>query len=127
VTLHVRIDPASADWARAWAAATAEATGLVVHEGRMSFELRPPLDLHKGSVVRDLVDGRRAACFLGDDLGDLPAFDALDRFAAGDAGAYALRIGVRSDEAPVGLLERADLVVDGPPGALAILRALLDG
>ena len=124
LTLHVRTGQRHADWARSWADATAHTTGLVVHAGRMSFELRPPIDVDKGSVVRELVRGRRAACFLGDDLGDLPAFDALDRLHA-EEGAHVLRVGVRSPEAPVELLERADVLVDGPPGSLALLQRLL--
>lgn len=124
LTLHVRTGPEHLDWARSWAAATAHTTGLVVHAGRMSFELRPPIEVDKGSVVTDLVRGRRAACFLGDDLGDLPAFDALDRLHA-DTGAAVLRVGVRSAEAPSELIERADVLVDGPAGSLELLRALL--
>ena len=40
--------------------------------GRMSAELRPPLDVDKGSVVGGLAAPCSAACYLGDDLGDLP-------------------------------------------------------
>jgi trehalose 6-phosphate phosphatase len=76
-------------------------------------------------VVDALVEAAAAACFLGDDLGDLPAFDALDRLAA-RSGADVLRVAVRSEEAPPELLARADLVVDGPPGALALLEELRD-
>jgi trehalose 6-phosphate phosphatase len=64
---------------------------------------------------------------LGDDLGDLPAFDALDRHVAAAPAHTALRVGVRSSEAPAELIERADLLVDGPDGALTTLRALPDG
>lgn len=124
VTLHVRTGQQHLEWARSWAQATAATTGLVVHGGRMSFELRPPIDVDKGSVVTDLVRGAKAACFLGDDLGDLPAFDALDRLQAGE-GAEVLHVGVRSAEAPAALLERADVLVDGPAGSLELLRALL--
>lgn len=125
VTLHVRTSPAHTEWARSWAAATAHTFDLAVHDGRMSFELRPPIDVDKGTVVTSMVEGMGAACFLGDDHGDLPAFDALDRLAAG-AGATVVRVAVRSDEAPVELLERADVVVDGPAGSLALLRSLLE-
>ena len=124
LTLHVRTGQQHLEWARSWADATAHTTGLVVHGGRMSYELRPPIDVDKGSVITELVRGARAACFLGDDLGDLPAFDALDRLHA-DEGAHVLRVGVRSAEAPAELLERADLLVDGPPGALALLQSFL--
>jgi trehalose 6-phosphate phosphatase len=124
VTVHYRTDPARAGEAAAWARAEAETTGLVVHPARMSYELRPPVERDKGAVLFEAVEERRQACFLGDDRGDLPAFDALDRLAAG--GATAVRVGVASPEAPEELLERADLVVDGPEGALSVLRALAD-
>nr|MBA3955769.1 trehalose-phosphatase [Acidimicrobiia bacterium] len=47
---------------------------------------------------------------------------ALDRLAA--TGIHTVRVAVGSDEAPVELMERADWVVDGPVGALALLEAL---
>jgi trehalose 6-phosphate phosphatase len=123
VTVHVRNAPEQLEWARSWAEASAATTGLALHPGRMSYELRPPLPIDKGTVVTDLVDGVDAACFLGDDRGDLAAFDALDRLVAD--GGTAIRVAVRSDEAPAELIERADLLVDGPPGAVEFLRALL--
>ncbi len=125
VTLHVRNAPQLADWARSWAHESAAATGLAMHAGRMSWELRPPLAVDKGTVVADLIADMQAACFLGDDVGDLSAFDALDRMAA-RAGTAVVRVGVRSEEAPPELIERADVLVDGPDGSLDFLRQLLD-
>jgi trehalose 6-phosphate phosphatase len=124
LTLHVRNASEHEGWARDWAEAEAVRTGLALHPARRSFELRPPVDLDKGTVVDALVDGVSAACFLGDDLGDLPAFDALDRLGERTGGAVTVRIAARSTEAPAPLLERADVVVDGPEGALAFLRSL---
>jgi trehalose 6-phosphate phosphatase len=89
----------------------------------MSWELRAPVRRDKGTVVTELAEGLSAACFMGDDVGDLPAFDALDRLDA--AGVAVLKVGVRSEEAPVELLERADVVVDGPAGVVDLLRRLL--
>ncbi len=123
VTLHVRTARQADDWARRWAEEAAASTGLALHAGRMSYELRPPVRFDKGTVVDSLIASADAACFLGDDLGDLPAFDALDRLRD-RSGAATLRIGVRSAEAPAELLDRADLVVDGPEGSLALLRSL---
>jgi trehalose 6-phosphate phosphatase len=123
MTLHVRVAPKETDWAAGWVVQRAAATGLVVHPARKSFELRPPVTIDKGTVVADLVDGMGAACFIGDDLGDLPAFDALDVAAERD-GLHALRVAVRSAEAPPDLLDRADLKVDGPTGALELLQQL---
>lgn len=123
VTLHFRTAPAHGDWAGRYAAEEASRTGLVVHPGRMSVELRPPLPVDKGTVVEGLAGGLGAACFLGDDRGDLPAFAVLDRLAA-ERGMATVKVGVRSEEAPDELLDAADLVVDGPEGALEVLSRL---
>jgi trehalose 6-phosphate phosphatase len=64
-------------------------------------------------------------CFIGDDVGDLPAFDALDHLAAD--GATTLRVAVQTSESDDEVLRRADLLVDGPAGALDLLRALVPG
>jgi trehalose 6-phosphate phosphatase len=105
----------------------AERHGLIRAGGRLAFELRPPEEFSKAAVVleraRDL--DLEAAMFLGDDRVDLPAFDALDVLA--DEGVTTLRIAVASDEAPSELLERADIVVDGPRAAVTFLRGLLSG
>lgn len=123
LTVHHRRDPSLEPESRAWVDARAEETGLVVHPARMSFELRPPLKRDKGTVLGEAAAGRRQVCFLGDDRGDLTAFDTLDRMAT--EGVTVLRVGVDSEEAPAELLERADIVVEGPEGSLRILRGLL--
>lgn len=124
LTLHYRTAPEAAGWAARWAAEQAERTGLVRHPARMSEELRLPLPVDKGTAVAALVEGLSAACFLGDDSGDLPAFAALDRMAR-DAGMAILKVGVRSEEAPPELLDAAHVVVDGPAGAVEVLSRLL--
>lgn len=121
LTLHYRRAPALARWAWDWADAEARRTGLLVHGGRMSVELRPP-GRDKGSAVAELVRGAHAACFVGDDAGDLAAFDALDAAAA--AGAETVRVAVASSEAPPELLARADLVLDGPTAVASLLDCL---
>ena len=123
VTLHYRTDPAREAEVRRWTEAAEASTGLVVHEARMSYELRPPVRCDKGTVLEHEGRGLAAVCFLGDDRGDLEAFDALDRLAAG--GAATVRVTVDSLETPQELRERADAVVAGPAGALAFLRHLL--
>ncbi|MDQ3642760.1 MAG: trehalose-phosphatase [Actinomycetota bacterium] len=123
VTIHHRIDPSQEPASKAWTEEQAEATGLVVHRARMSYELRPPVERDKGTVLADAAEGCRQVCFLGDDRGDLEAFDTLDRMAA--EGATVLKVAVASPEGPEEMLERADLVVDGPEGSLSVLRGLL--
>ena len=58
----------------------------------------------------------RTALFGGDDATDLDAFDALDALSADGVLDAAVRVGVRSDEGPAAIVERADLVVDGVDG-----------
>lgn len=125
LTVHFRTRPERGPDVRAWAAEEAAASGLVVRPAKASVELHPPLKADKGTVVESLAAGMAAVCFLGDDVGDTPAFDALDRLAA--TGVHTVRIAVSTEEAPVALLERADVVVDGPTGALSLLERLADG
>ncbi len=122
VTLHVRQDPARLAWAEEHAAGAARRHGLVAHPGRLSVELRPPIEVDKGTVVTRLGRGMAAICFVGDDSGDLPAFAALSVLRA--EGAATLAVAASSAEAPGGLLAAADLVVDGPEGVAELLSAL---
>jgi hypothetical protein len=39
---------------------------------------------------------------------------------------HGVRVGVRSDEGPAGIVERADLVVDGVPGFAQVLAVLAE-
>jgi trehalose 6-phosphate phosphatase len=98
--------------------------GLVMVAARSSIELRPPIAFTKAAVVKDRSEelGLAVAAFVGDDRVDLPAFDALDELAS--EGVATVRIAVRSDQAPGELLRRADVIVEGPHGALEFLRAL---
>lgn len=122
LTLHVRRHPQLAGAVATWADAAAARTGLLVRRARMSAELHPPVAADKGTVVDGLVEGMAVACFIGDDVGDLPAFDALDRFAAG--GGTALRVVVESAETDPTLVARADALLAGPAAVLALLAAL---
>lgn len=123
LTLHFRRSPAAQQQVAEWAQRRAAATGLRVHRARMSYELRPPVPHGKDVTLERAARGLGAACFIGDDAGDAEAFDALDALAA-TTGLAAVRIAVRSDESPPDLLDRADLVVDGPPGVVELLRRL---
>lgn len=125
VVVHWRRAPEVADRAMAAVSAEADRTGLVPHPGRMSCELRPPLPVDKGSVVESLAEGFGAACYCGDDLGDLPAFEALSRLAAG-RGLHAVSVAAVDDESPPAVGRGADVSVDGPSGVLAVLRWLAD-
>ncbi|GAB2948868.1 trehalose-phosphatase [Nonomuraea fastidiosa] len=94
--------------------------GLVVEPGRMVLELRPP-GMDKGQALSLFLAERsaRSVMFVGDDLGDLAAFEAVR--ASGLPG-----VTVCSGSAEVtALAERADIVVDGPDGVVALLEELV--
>jgi trehalose 6-phosphate phosphatase len=122
LTLHFRTRPERRLAMQAWAAEEGVRSGLVVRPAKASLEVHPPLPVDKGTVVERAAAGLRAVCFLGDDVGDLPAFDALDRLAS--SGVDVVRVAIATDETPPELLERADAVVEGPEGALALLQRL---
>lgn len=121
VTLHWRRAPAAAAWAEA-EARRAEGAGLVAQPGRMAIELRPPVGADKGTVVARLAAGYGVVAFFGDDLGDLPAFAVLGAMAA--AGATVARVAVADEETAPEVAAAADLVVDGPAEAAALLDLL---
>ncbi len=123
LTLHFRQRPDAADPAQVWAVAAAERSGLHLRPAKMSLELHPPLQVDKGTVVEARAEGMTAACYVGDDLGDLPAFAALDRMA--ERGVTSVKVAVRTADVSPAMLAQADVEVDGPAGALAFLRALL--
>jgi hypothetical protein len=65
----------------------------------------------------------RAVAVFGDDLGDLPAFDAVAELAA--QGVAVARIAVVDAESATEVAAQADLVVEGPAGAVALLEQLV--
>lgn len=93
-------------------------------EGKLAFELRPPHLFSKAAVVleRSRETGAKAVGFIGDDVVDLPGFDALDELAG--QGVLTVRVAVDSDEAPPELIERADIVTAGPRGVIDLLEEL---
>ncbi|HEX2232410.1 MAG TPA: trehalose-phosphatase [Thermoleophilaceae bacterium] len=106
----------------------AEAAGLATHWGRKVLEIRPPVPIGKGRAVRELVSrtGVRTALFGGDDATDLDAFDALAAMTGDGQLDAAVCVGVRSDEGPAGIVERADVVVEGVAGFVRVLSALAE-
>jgi trehalose 6-phosphate phosphatase len=101
----------------------AEDHGLEAAPGKKVLELRPPHH-DKGRALRELVAERaaRAVLMAGDDVGDLPAFDAVDDLRG--FGVAGLTVCSDGPEAPTALRERADLIVDGPHGVVTLLEVL---
>ncbi|WP_151483613.1 trehalose-phosphatase [Streptomyces albicerus] len=96
--------------------------GLIVEPGRMVLELRPP-GMDKGVALseyaRDIA--AESVMYCGDDLGDLPAFAAVEKLRSD--GVPGLLVCSGSNEVTE-LADRADLVVDGPEGVVRLLGSL---
>jgi trehalose 6-phosphate phosphatase len=103
-------------------AALANDFGLAMQPGRKACELRPPVPVDKGTTFYDLASPYEHKAFAGDDSGDLAAF--TQEFGEPDHTTQPVRIAVRSPEAPPELIERADVIVDGPVGLAALLGDL---
>jgi trehalose 6-phosphate phosphatase len=104
--------------------AVAQAHGLEPHPGKMVVELRPP-GFDKGGVLRRLAATRHsgAVLFAGDDVGDLPGFEAVR--ALREAGTPGLTVASASPEAAA-VAAAADVAVDGPTGIVTLLMQLAD-
>jgi trehalose 6-phosphate phosphatase len=100
----------------------ARRTGLHLEPGKLVAELRPPVDWDKGRAVRAVVTevGASAVAYLGDDLGDLAAFAAVQAI-----GGWAVAVD-HGAETPARVRESADLLLDGPRAVETFLAALRD-
>ncbi|KQX59487.1 MULTISPECIES: trehalose-phosphatase [unclassified Streptomyces] len=100
----------------------AVAHGLVLEPGRMVLELRPP-GMDKGVALAEYVRevGAGSVLYAGDDLGDLPAFAAVEKLRSD--GTPGLLVCSGSTEVPE-LADRADLAVPGPAGVVEFLTEL---
>lgn len=98
--------------------------GLRLEPGRFVLEIRPAGG-DKGDALRDFaaeVDAHQIV-FIGDDLGDLPAFEAVrDLRQQGIPGLLVCSASAEQDA----LFELADLVAEGPSGVAAWLTELAD-
>ena len=132
-TVHLRTaaDPAAAmRELRAPLAALAARRALVLQVGRLALELRRA-GPDKGNALADLAanaaaspaGGPSAVLYIGDDLGDLPAFATAA--ALRRAGVPAWSVAAASPEVPE-VSAAADVVVDGPGGVVELLRAIAD-
>ena len=100
----------------------AQKHGLIVEPGRMVLELRPA-GMDKGVALSEYVRdvGAESVMYCGDDLGDLPAFAAVDKLRSD--GVAGLLVCSGSNDVTE-LADRSDLVVDGPEGVVHLLTAL---
>ncbi len=103
--------------------ALARENGLRVSRGKLVVELRPPLDVTKGSGVLSLAEerGLRGAIYIGDDLTDVDVFVAFHRTEPALRG---LAVGVVGEETPPEVAEEADLTLNGVSDVERFLRQI---
>jgi trehalose 6-phosphate phosphatase len=115
-------------------------TGLRVSEGRMVIELRPPVEVNKGTSLANLIETYHlnGLLFLGDDITDVDGFRTLQRLERESMvkvrrlQAYlpvpfkGLAVGVKSSEMAQTVLETADFVLEGVSGVEHYLEWLCE-
>ena len=97
---------------------------LQLQPGRLVWEVRPPIAIDKGAVLRRLAAEMHPAAivYAGDDRTDAQAFSALK----GMTDVPTVAVGVRSPEVPDRVFVDCDLLVDGVPGVTQLLAQLRD-
>lgn len=95
---------------------------LHLEPGRLVLEVRSA-GMHKGIALREALEtyGGEGVVFVGDDLGDLEAFQAVAELR--EEGLPSLLVCSSSDEQEA-LAELADVVVEGPAGVVDLLEGL---
>lgn len=94
--------------------------GLTVVPGRLILEVRPRAGGDKGDALRRMMttEGLRAGLYGGDDVVDLPAFEALTAMET------SIRVAVASAESPPDLVANADIVLRSPGEFVGLLQQL---
>ena len=128
-SIHVRktLDPLAAEEAvDAALREAAVATGLRVTRGKMVVELRPSINVDKGTILTELVReyGLAGAVYFGDDVTDIDGFRALRRLTV-EGVCQGATIAVLHAEAPENLAREADIALDGVDQVLDLLRWML--
>jgi len=123
LTFHWRRAPQTEQTLRDVAAHAIEHEGLSSREGKRSIEVFPPGLPDKSTVVQELAGASRVIAYIGDDVGDLEAYQALDEL---DATKRTFRGCVLSDEVPSEMTRRADLLLASSTETIALLDALAE-
>lgn len=100
--------------------------GFLLHEGRTIWEVKPPVELDKGTAIKRLIAEHRldSAIFLGDDLTDVPALNAIRELRA--AGTLkGLSVAVLGDTVVAPVQEAADVIADSVDTVTTILEWIL--
>jgi trehalose 6-phosphate phosphatase len=119
-------DEAAAQAALRGVEAEALRHGLASHWGRKVLEIRPDLQLDKGTAIETLLTAGEidSALYAGDDLTDLDGFAKLRELRSSGDLDHAVRVGIASEEGPEAIVEEADIVVSSPDEMAELLGLL---
>ena len=129
LSLHYRQNPSPENFAKEFRAKLenlAANSGLVLSQGRKVFEFKPPLQIDKGTALRELVIEAKldAAIYLGDDTTDIAALKMAKQLR-NEGLCNAWGIAVLSEERPDHLEAAADWFASGVPDVEDFLGWLL--
>ena len=102
-----------------------EAQGLLITEGKLVVEIRPPVGVDKGTSLRQLVMeyGLKSVICLGDDVTDVDAFKALHALIS-EGLCVGLALGVLGQNTPPDIEQEADLLLGGVTEAEELLQRI---
>ncbi|MEU6701533.1 trehalose-phosphatase [Pseudonocardia sp. NPDC046786] len=127
MTVHYRTRPTAQEPVERWASERAVRSGLRLLTGRMVVELAMPVEGDKGDVVRAGIAEVAAAVYVGDDVGDLPAFRAIHDEVARRPDFDGLAVAVLNDAAVPELVALSHVRVDSPHELTELLTRLVGG
>jgi len=127
LAIHYRnADPATASGYAPLLQELATQHGLRFFAGRKVYEIRPPVEIDKGTALAELVRdyGLDGVLFLGDDTTDAAAMRTAQELR--NTGAcLGVALGVESAEMPAPVRENADFMARDVADVLAFLRYVL--
>lgn len=98
---------------------------LKIGLGKLVVELRPPLEVSKGTAVVSLIEERslRGAIYLGDDLTDVDVFMAFHREGLPFKG---LAVGIVGEETAPQVAKEADFTLNGVTDVERFLKRIVE-
>ena len=127
-SVHYRLSPTPAQ-ARAAILAFLDsapaARGLLITEGKLVVEVRPPVAVNKGTSLERLVaeTGLNGVIYIGDDVTDVDAFRAIHSLSSWGR-CRGLALGVVGADTPPEVEEEADFLLRGVPEVEELLRSI---
>jgi trehalose 6-phosphate phosphatase len=109
------------DLLRQLVGAIAELHELNVTDGKLVYEIRPRALVNKGTAIHDIsVElGLAGVVYLGDDVTDVDAFQALTALRSPEIDT--ISVGIVSDETHAIVRDSADILIEGVDGCVELL------